>query len=210
MKKTVLMKTEPTKMRKKYVFVVLGGLCAVLLLAVLGVKVSLRQSAENISVRFTDFHKADAQEVAGFSSYTLDESGMFWGYFTNPAAEDELRAEPTQYRMEDYEPYVITVTIDNQAKFPVVSKRLVGIYSDECVLTKVYFDGVYDGTNIAAGEAKQEQLLIWLNKELSEDQIEQYLKDLQISYDLVGDLSLTKNGYAPKNFTVLGFPGETL
>lgn len=197
-------------MRKKYVFAVLLSLCAGLLLAVLGVKVSLRQSAENISVRFTDFHKADAQEAADFPFYTLDESGMFWGYFTNPAAEDELRAEPTKYRVEDYDPYVIMVTIDNQAKFPLVGKRLVGIYSEECVLTKVHSDGIYDGADIAAGEAKQERLLIWLNKELSEEQMEQCLKDLQISYDLVGNLSLTKNGYAPKNFTVLGFPGETL
>lgn len=197
-------------MRKKYVFAVLLSLCVVLLLAVLGVKVSLRQSAENIPVRFTDFHKADAQEVADFPFCTLDESGMFWGYFTNPAAEDELRAEPTKYRVEDYEPYVITVTIDNQAKFPVVGKRLVGIYSEECVLTKVHSDGVYDGANISAGEAKQEQLLIWLNKELSEEQREQYLKDLQISYEFIGNLSLTKNGYAPKNFTVLGAAEEAL
>ena len=197
-------------MRKKYIFAVLLSLCVVALLAVLGVKVSLRQSAENISVRFTDFHKADAHEVADFPFYTLDESGVFWGYFAEPSAEDELRAEPTKYRVEDYEPYVITVTIDNQAKFPIVGKRLVGIYSEECVLTKVYSDSIYDGANIPAGEAKQERLLIWLHKELSEEQREQYLKDLQISYDLVGNLSMTKNGYAPKDFPVLGFPGETL
>lgn len=90
-----------------------------------------------------------------------------------------------------------------------MGKRLVGIYSEECVFTKVYSDSIYDGANIPAGEAKQERLLIWLHKELSEEQREQYLKDLQISYDLVGNLSMTKNGYAPKNFTVLGFPGET-
>lgn len=204
------MKTEPAKMRKKYIFAVLLSLCVVALLAVLGVKVSLNRSAENISVRYTDFHKANAQEVADFPFYTLDESSMFWGYFAEPSAEDELRAEPTKYRVEDYEPYVITITIDNQAKFPVVGKRLVGIYSEECVLTKVYSDSIYDGADIPAGEAKQERLLIWLNKELSEEQREQYLKDLQISYDLVGNLSMTKNGYAPKDFTVLGFPGETL
>lgn len=197
-------------MRKKYVFAVLLSLCVVALLAVLGVKVSLRQSAENISVRFTDFHKADAQEVADFPFYTLDESGVFWGYFAEPSAEDELRAEPTKYRVEDYEPYVITVTIDNQAKFPIVGKRLVGIYSEECVLTKVYSDSIYDGADIPAGEAKQERLLIWLHKELSEEQMELYLKDLQFSYEIVGNLSLTKNGYEPENFTILGFPGETL
>jgi len=197
-------------MRKKYVFAVLLSLCVVALLAVLGVKVSLRQSAENISVRFTDFHKADAHEVADFPFYTLDESGVFWGYFAEPSAEDELRAEPTKYRVEDYEPYVITVTIDNQAKFPVVGKRFAGIYSEECVFTKVYGDCIYDGADIAAGEAKQEQLLIWLHKELSEEQMELYLKDLQFSYEIVGNLSLTKNGYEPENFTVLGFPGETL
>lgn len=204
------MKTEPAKMRKKYIFAVLLSLCIVALLAVLGVKVSLRQSAENISVRFTDFHKADAHEVADFPFYTLDESSMFWGYFAEPSAEDELRAEPTKYRVEDYEPYVITVTIDNQAKFPVVGKRLVGIYSEECVLTKVYSDSIYDGADIPAGEAKQERLLIWLHKELSEEQMELYLKDLQFSYEIVGNLSLTKNGYEPENFTILGFPGETL
>lgn len=197
-------------MRKKYVFAVLLSLCVVASLAALGVKVSLRQSSENISVRFTDYHKANAQEVEDFPFYTLDESGMFWGYFTNPAAEDELRAEPTKYHVVDYAPYVITVTIDNQAKFPIVGKRLVGIYSEECVLTKVHSDGVYDGANISAGEAKQEQLLIWLNKELSEEQREQYLKDLQISYEFIGNLSLTKNGYAPKNFTVLGAAEEAL
>lgn len=90
-------------MRKKYVFAVLLSLCVVALLAVLGVKVSLHRSAENISVRFTDFHKADAQEVADFPFYTLDESGVFWGDFAEPSAEDELRAEPTKYRVEDYE-----------------------------------------------------------------------------------------------------------
>lgn len=178
------------------------GLCGLTLLSIFVATVVKWQSKKEISVSWSNIHKADAQEIADFPFYSLDEEGKFWGYFEGTSSHNELYANATEYSIEDYVPYTITVSIMNAARFPIEGSHLIGIYSEECVLTYVLFDAIYSSEDIKPGKEVQKQLLIWFNKEMSKEQIDQYLQTLRISYELIGDLAFFPNTYYPKSFVV--------
>lgn len=120
-------------------------------------------------------------------SYSLDQE-RFYKF-------DDLQSErlvATDYYINDYVPYQIIVSINNDSEISFSGKHLIGIYSDECVFTEMSDISYWTGS-ISPYTENTYEMVIWFNKDLSKEQISQYISTLSCFYQLVGNFSYFPN-----------------
>lgn len=189
-------------LNKKHIFYIFCTILVVAVISFIGVKVYLQQSVEHISISLNDCKRAESTTINEFPFYTLGDHEYFYSYM-DKNGDGVFSVEKTEYLVSDYIPYWMTVEIQNHSRVEILHSRLIGVYSKSCVLTKTTSESGWFGESIAPGECKEEKLLIWFNKDMTEEQINLYLQEISFSYELTGNFSLTKNGYVPKNVTVV-------
>ena len=130
---------------------------------------------------------ADTDYVHGAQPYTTDQEKF---YRFDDSQTGALSA--TAYSIENYVPYKITVHISNDSKIAFSGKHLSGIYSDECVFTEISNISYWTGS-IAPYTKMSYDMVIWFNKDLSDEQISQCVSSLSCSYQLLGNFLYFEN-----------------
>ncbi len=187
--------------RSKILWVTLIVICVFLGIAIVfmclsNVSKPIEKYKEKIKIQCIISEQVDIGLINNVTDYSLDGE-KFYRY---DDAESEMFFE-TPYSIRNYIPYKITVIIKNDSEIEFSGKHLNGIYSNECVFTEVSDISYWTGSIPAYSEKKYE-MIIWFSKNLSENQISQYISELDCSYQLLGNFSYFKNTVVEKVITI--------
>ena len=147
-------------------FIVLVGIISIIFFFS-GVGRTTEKYKDQIHIECYISDTADMDYVNGAQPYTTDQEKF---YRFDDSQTGALSA--TSYSIENYVPYKITVHISNDSRIAFSGKHLVGIYSDECVFTEISNISYWTGS-IAPYTKTSYDMVIWFNKELSDEQISQ-------------------------------------
>lgn len=156
----------------------------------------IEQYQDQIQIYCSVYDKADSDYLRK-TDYQSRNQTKFYQYdnFEN----QNLISTP--YNIKDYIPYKITVTIKNNSEIEFSGKHLIGIFSPECVFTENSSISYWNGS-LSPYTTKNYEAIIWFNKDLSANQIIQYISTLKCSYQLLGNFSYCKNTVVEKTIEI--------
>lgn len=122
------------------------------------------------------------------------------GYFHNDVYEEYYGREYKRFPVNDYTPYRIRITVHNNSNAVIGASRLVGVYSEVCVLS---FDNDEDDAwmseEIKPNESKTVEKIIWFNNSITDEERQRIIDNLDFMYEYEIDIGFM-NSYEPYYF----------